>query len=109
MSPAPRAEGAGTLQGQHWPPRPVMELWDWQLRAACRGQDPETFFHPVNERGPSRRKRDTDAKTICSTCPVTRSCLHWALIAGEEYGVWGGMTVEERDALRNTLGRRIGR
>ena len=25
--------------------------WEWQLRAACRGKDTTTFYHPENERG----------------------------------------------------------
>jgi WhiB family redox-sensing transcriptional regulator len=39
------------------------------------------------------------AKAVCSRCPVVESCLRWALAAREPYGVWGGLSVEEREAL----------
>ena len=35
-------------------PGPNADIWDWQLRGACRGEDPDTFFHPEGERGPAR-------------------------------------------------------
>jgi len=73
--------------------------WDWQVRAACRGTDTSTFYHPENERGPSRVKRELAAKAVCQTCTVVESCLRWALSAREPYGVWGGLSPEERDAL----------
>ena len=36
---------------------------------------------------------------MCSSCPVTEMCLRWALNAREPYGVWGGLSTEEREAL----------
>lgn len=71
--------------------------WDWQMQAACRGQDTANFYHPENERGPSRVRREMRAKAVCATCPVVESCLRWALAAREPYGVWGGMSAEERE------------
>lgn len=80
-------------------PAPRTENWAWQLGAACRGQDTATFYHPDNERGPSRRRRERSAKAICSGCAVTAQCLSWALQTREPYGVWGGKSVEEREVL----------
>jgi len=76
------------------------------------GMDSMRFFHPEGERGSSRRKRDDDAKAICRTCPVIIDCRNHALATHEPYGVWGGMTEEERrefmeknpDAIRNLDG-----
>jgi WhiB family redox-sensing transcriptional regulator len=73
--------------------------WDWQVRASCRGLDTATFYHPENERGPSRTRREMRAKAVCANCPVLRPCLRWALRTHEPYGVWGGMSVDEREAL----------
>lgn len=78
---------------------PRQGAWEWQLRAACRGTDTQIFYHPENERGPSRRRREIRAKQICRDCPVVTNCLRWALAAREPYGVWGGLSVEEREAL----------
>ncbi len=33
-------------------------------------------------------------------CPVRTSCLEWALASGQEAGVWGGTSEDERHALR---------
>ena len=73
--------------------------WDWQLSAAYRGLDTAAFYHPENERGPSRMRREMRAKAVCASCPVIQNCLRWALAAREPYGVWGGLSVEGREAL----------
>ena len=80
-------------------PAPVSDHWDWQVQAACRGLDASTFFHPDNERGRSRRRREEEAKAVCARCPVTAQCLSWALSVQEPYGVWGGKSSTERDEL----------
>ena len=69
------------------------------MRAACRDLDSSVFFHPENERGPAKVDRDHRAKVICAGCPVIESCRRHALAVHEPYGVWGGLTVTERDAL----------
>ncbi len=80
-------------------PTPVAENWDWQAQAACRGLDASMFFHPDNERGRSRSRRESAAKAVCARCPVTSQCLSWALTVREPYGVWGGKSSFERDEL----------
>ena len=80
-------------------PAPRAEDWDWQMRGACRGLDSSTFFHPENERGPSRLRRERAAKQVCASCPVAQACLNWALQTREPYGVWGGKSTEERAQL----------
>lgn len=80
-------------------PRPVTENWTWQMRAACRGIDSTVFFHPDRERGTAKASRDARAKEVCQDCPVIEACRRHALAAQEPYGVWGGMTVDERRAV----------
>ncbi|MEJ8645170.1 WhiB family transcriptional regulator [Streptomyces sp. MS1.HAVA.3] len=36
---------------------------------------------------------------MCAGCPVRRACLDHALRTREPFGVWGGLTEEERHAL----------
>src|SRR3712207_647666 len=79
-------------------PGPNADLWDWQLAGACRGSDPDVFFHPDGERGPGRRAREAAAKAVCAGCPVLARCAARALAVREPYGVWGGRTAEEREA-----------
>lgn len=80
-------------------PAPREGDWDWQVHAACRGTDTSAFYHPENERGPSRARREMAAKAVCAGCPVVENCLKWALTAREPYGVWGGLSTEERETL----------
>ncbi len=76
---------------------------DWRQRAACREADPELFF-PVGrlrERGQLTLAghQAADAKVICGRCPVTASCLAFALESRAEPGVWGGLDEDERREL----------
>jgi WhiB family redox-sensing transcriptional regulator len=78
-------------------PGPNADLWDWQLHGLCRGKDSSLFFHPEGERGAARSSRESAAKEICMNCPVQISCADHALKVREPYGVWGGLTEEERE------------
>ena len=71
---------------------------DWRDDAACRDADPELFF-PVGAAGPGLVQVDR-AKQICAGCMVRTQCLEWALASGQESGVWGGTSDDERRALR---------
>lgn len=58
--------------------------------ARCAGEDTELFF----------REQDIDlAKVICSTCPVRDTCADRALKRGESYGVFGGLSANDRRRL----------
>jgi WhiB family redox-sensing transcriptional regulator len=71
---------------------------DWRERAKCRDEEPELFF-PVGTSGPALLQV-AEAKTVCRQCPVVAECLAWALGSGQDHGVWGGMSEDERRALR---------
>ncbi|HLZ39029.1 MAG TPA: WhiB family transcriptional regulator [Mycobacteriales bacterium] len=72
----------------------------WQDSAACRFEDRDLFFPPDEERGRYAGFREAAAKQICRSCPVAGECLDYALRADERYGVWGGMSAEERERVR---------
>lgn len=80
----------------HQLPRPLHDTWEWQFQGSCQELDPNLFFHPDGERGGPRRRRAESAKRICKTCPVIEQCRAHALAVGEPYGIWGGMSEEER-------------
>ncbi|NKY34755.1 WhiB family transcriptional regulator [Nocardia speluncae] len=87
--------------------RPAAEVWDWQLLGSCRGLESTVFFHPEGERGRARAARVRRAKQICDACPVLDSCRSYALAVGEPYGVWGGMSEDERRThTQRAAGRR---
>ena len=75
----------------------------WQIQANCLGVDPDLFFP---ERGASTR----EAKAVCRACVVREDCLEYALVNGEKFGIWGGLSERERRRLRRarSLARRPG-
>ena len=84
--------------------RPVADEWEWQYEGACRGMDPEMFFHPDGERGPRRRNRENAAKAVCASCPVLQKCREQALAIAEPYGIWGGLSEDDRVAILSRRG-----
>jgi WhiB family redox-sensing transcriptional regulator len=78
----------------------------WYERGACRArsaattEDDDPFFHPEGERGAPKEQRISAAKDICATCPVLAQCRDYAMTAGETFGIWGGLSEDERAALR---------
>lgn len=72
---------------------------DWRHRALCRLEDtdPELFF-PVGNNGPALAQM-ADAKLVCARCSVTEQCRGFALKHGE-FGVWGGLSENERRELK---------
>lgn len=72
---------------------------DWRHKAACRDiHDPDIFF-PVGNTGPALDQIDA-AKRICGPCVVRQECLEWALTTRQDSGVWGGLSEDERKAIR---------
>src|SRR6478736_3887197 len=76
---------------------------DWRDRAACLDADPELFF-PIGNTGPAILQIE-EAKAVCRTCPVIDTCLKWALETGQDAGVWGGLSEDERRALKRRNAR----
>lgn len=76
---------------------------DWRHRAACREEDPELFF-PIGNTGPALLQIE-EAKAVCRRCPVREECLQWALETGQDAGVWGGLSEDERRALKRRNAR----
>lgn len=67
---------------------------DWMADAACSGTTVD--FFPTT-RGVQRLEVvAAPAKAICRECVVREECLDYALAINERYGIWGGMTPEER-------------
>lgn len=64
------------------------------------------FFGPEGEQRPDREIREAAAKAICRYCPVRAECLDEALREAPQFGVWGGMSPDERTAQRRSILRR---
>jgi WhiB family transcriptional regulator, redox-sensing transcriptional regulator len=96
-----RAPGkaASRQRGRAAPAPPRVPNADWIEDAACAAADPEVFF-------PASRESDAEAKEYCAICPVRDECREYALAAGEEFGVWGGLSEDERTATLRDAGER---
>ena len=81
----------------------------WREGAACMDESPELFF-PIGNAYPALLQI-AHAKAVCRRCEVVDSCLKWAIEFGQDSGVWGGLSEDERHALRsrNARARRAGR
>ena len=69
----------------------------WRNRAACLDEDPELFF-PIGNTGPALLQIE-EAKAVCRRCEVMETCLKWAIESGQDAGVWGGLSEDERANL----------
>jgi len=76
---------------------------DWRHGAACLDEDPELFF-PIGNTGPALVQIEA-AKAVCAQCDVGAECLQWALRTHQDHGVWGGLSEDERRALRRRTAR----
>jgi WhiB family redox-sensing transcriptional regulator len=82
-------------------PPPQNSRRNWRDDATCSkpGYDAELWF-PVSSFGPGLVQTAT-AKAVCaSRCPVIEECLKWAMETRQETGVWGGLSEDERKAMR---------
>lgn len=64
--------------------------------------DPELFFPLPNDSRSAQL-----AIQVCDSCPVKAECLEEALKQSEQFGIWGGMTVEQRRELLRKRTRQI--
>jgi WhiB family transcriptional regulator, redox-sensing transcriptional regulator len=78
-------------------------VMDWRHRSACLDEDPELFF-PIGNTGPAILQIE-EAKLVCRRCDVQEQCLQWALESGQDHGVWGGLSEDERRALKRRNAR----
>jgi len=81
------------------------ELPKWMGRASCAADDVNPDWWFPERGGPAESGADGAlAKRICQECPVRQQCLEFAL-AGREFGIWGGLTEQERKPPRKRRGR----
>lgn len=80
-----------------------MSDWRFQARCAEPQYDSELWF-PIGTTGPAELQIE-EAKAVCRRCDVVETCLRWALDTGQDAGVWGGLSEDERRALKRR-GRR---
>jgi WhiB family redox-sensing transcriptional regulator len=80
---------------------------DWRAAGACLNTDPDVFF-PVAV-GMAADPQTARALRVCAGCQVRQECLDFAMRTGEQDGIWGGTTPEERFRARPTAAPGAGR
>ena len=75
----------------------------WRNRAACLDEDPELFF-PIGNTGPALLQIE-EAKAVCRRCEVVDICLKWAVEFSHDAGVFGGLSEDQRRALKRRNAR----
>ncbi|OAK56226.1 WhiB family transcriptional regulator [Rhodococcoides kyotonense] len=63
----------------------------WRDWARCKNLGSDLFFGSKEDQVGAEF-----AKALCRRCPVVAECLRFALLEHETFGIWGGMTPEER-------------
>lgn len=77
----------------------LIEAWtlvnkneDWKADALCKEYKDVAFFP---KRG-YNQVQSQKAKEICSRCSVREECLQYALDNRFPFGIWGGLSADER-------------
>lgn len=79
-----------------------VEIEDAGQTLPCRSSP--DFFYPEDYFEQATRKIAEDvAKQLCSSCPLKALCASYAVLAQEDYGIWGGTNAKERRERRLSL------
>ena len=68
----------------------------WRSRSACRGLPSDMFISAEL----MTDDEEVTAKAVCASCAVIDDCLSYSIVNAVRFGVWGGLTGEERRSLR---------
>jgi WhiB family redox-sensing transcriptional regulator len=83
-----------------------MALKPWEFdNPACIDAGTELFYMEDDEFFVNTQSKGV-AKKICNSCVHRSDCAEWG-IANEIFGIWGGLTSEERNRLRRRMRIRI--
>lgn len=77
----------------------------WMEDAACLDIELQVFYPRSHKIG--RPLDVSEAKAICLTCPVKKTCLAFSIAHNIPYGVWGGWSWTERKNLSAKTKKRI--
>lgn len=88
-----------TVHAYNMPLDPKPDDWAWQEQGLCREVTSDIFFYEEQERGSEKQSRISQAKAVCSICPVKQKCLDFSIRTNQTHGIWGGLTQDERKEM----------
>ena len=74
-------------------------IGDWVEDGLCSRSDPNAWYPDAVKGRAAALVQEFLAKSICQGCPVRTQCLDYAVANREAFGIWGGMTAQERRHL----------
>lgn len=80
---------------------------------ACKGYPVQWWFPVLSNHISVAVRKETkeniqNAKTLCLMCEKKIQCLTYSL-SWEQYGIWGGLTENEREVMRREQGIKMER
>lgn len=80
------------MSNNPWTPKyaPADDVHDWREDGTCTQVGPDLFMSTAAD-------DQQAAKALCATCPVLSKCRPNSLTNGNQFGVEGGMTADERE------------
>lgn len=67
---------------------------------SCVGVGSIMFFPRASKKSKADFvSKNLEALKLCWWCPVRKDCLTFAIENGEEHGIWGGLSADERDEM----------
>lgn len=74
--------------------------------ALCKYTDPEIFFPTTtgNQQAEYINESNQTAIAICNSCTHQVECAAYALVRPNVYGIWGGLTNNDRKRIRKEHG-----
>lgn len=72
---------------------------EWMVDGLCQQVDPDLWFPDTD---PYQVQK---AKAVCMSCPVMSECADYAITRYVPYGIWGGMTADDRVTYRRRKGQ----
>lgn len=74
---------------------------EWLRDALCHGMHSHIWYPPMEAL--NHHNYYAVGKMVCFRCPVWKECLTEATYNGETWGMWGGLTPQERKGTARVM------
>ena len=74
----------------------------WESATPCQSR--RVLFEQLGTDYPTGRQI-ADGRAACAACPVLAECRTHSLARNEQWGMWGGLTAQERRDMRRQSNR----
>lgn len=75
---------------------------DFMRNGLCRNMpahEADRMFFSDNLSRDEKRRAILSARNMCAQCPIAGQCQEYAITTHSDYGVWGGLTEDERQQI----------